>query len=140
MNVTAEADRTRRPFALDEGIAILERTPRVLDALLRGLPDSWVNAHEGGDTWSPFDVVGHLVHGERTDWIPRARITLEHGDTRAFEPFDRFAQFRDSKGKTLPDLLDEFARASPSTSSKSPRSARFRHYRASSPRQACCRR
>jgi hypothetical protein len=110
MNVTAHADRTRRPFTLDEGIAILERTPRVLDALLRGLPDGWVHAHEGGDTWSPFDVVGHLVHGERTDWIPRARIILEHGDARAFEPFDRLAQFRDSQEKTLPDLLDEFAR------------------------------
>lgn len=101
-------DRTRRPFALDEAVAILSRTPATLDALLRGLPDGWTSAHEGSDTWSPFDVLGHLVHGERTDWIPRARIILEHGEARAFETFDRFAQFRESEGKTLPQLLDEF--------------------------------
>ncbi|MBM3817600.1 MAG: DinB family protein [Acidimicrobiia bacterium] len=101
-------DRTRRPFALDEAVAILSRTPATLDALLRGLPDGWTSAHEGGDTWSPFDVLGHLIHGERTDWMPRARIILEHGEARAFETFDRFAQFRESEGKTLPQLLDEF--------------------------------
>jgi hypothetical protein len=102
-------DRTRRPFRLDESVAVLTRTPAVLDALLRGLPEGWTNAHEGGDTWSPFDVIGHLIHCERTDWIPRARIILEHGESRTFDPFDRFAQFKESEGKTLDGMLDEFA-------------------------------
>jgi hypothetical protein len=104
-----EADRTRRHFALDDALAILARTPPTLDALLRGLPDPWLAAHEGGQTWSPFDVVGHLIHGERTDWIPRARIILEHGEARAFDKFDRFAQFEASDRRTLTSLLDEFA-------------------------------
>ena len=69
--MSPENDRTRRPFAMDEAVQILSRTPSTLDAQLRGLPDGWVNAHEGGQTWSPFDVVGHLIHGEQTDWIPR---------------------------------------------------------------------
>ena len=100
-------DRTRRAFSADEAAAILARTPASLDALLRGLPDSWTTAHEGGDTWSPFDIVGHLIHAEQTDWIPRAQLILEHGDTREFEKFDRLAQFTHSAGRTLPDLLDE---------------------------------
>lgn len=95
---------------MDEAAAILARTPATLDALLRGLPDGWIAANEGDDTFSPFDVVGHLIHGERVDWVPRARIILEHGDARAFDPFDRFAQFAASEGHTLADLLDEFAR------------------------------
>jgi hypothetical protein len=103
-------DRTRRSFALDEAVAILTRTPATLDALLRGLPEGWVAANEGERTWSPFDVVGHLIHGERTDWMTRARIILEYGDARAFDKFDRFAQFADSEGQTLPALLEEFAR------------------------------
>lgn len=107
--MTGHSDRTRRPFALVEATAVLSRTPAALDALLRGLPDGWVAAHEGGDTWSPFDVVGHLIHGEQTDWMPRARIILEHGDTRPFEKFDRHAQFRASEGRTLGELLDELA-------------------------------
>ena len=107
--MTAPADRTRRPFEMDEAVAVLERTPAVLDAMLRGLPDGWIAAHEGGETWSPFDVIGHLIHGERTDWLPRARVILEHGETRAFDPFDRFAQFTASEGRTLASLLDEFA-------------------------------
>ena len=90
-------------------ISILERTPATLDALLRVLPDPIVRTNEGGDTWSAFDVVGHLIHGERTDWIPRARIILEHGESRPFDKFDRFAQFTASQGKTMPELLDEFA-------------------------------
>jgi hypothetical protein len=102
-------DRTRRRLLIPEATAILARTPPTLDALLRGLPEVWIVAHEGGETWSPRDVVGHLIHGERTDWIPRARLILEHADSIPFEPFDRFAQFRDSAGKTVPQLLDEFA-------------------------------
>jgi DinB superfamily len=107
--MTTQTDRTRRPFVMDEAVAILARTPATLDALLRGLPVGWIAAHEGGDTWSPFDVVGHLIHGERTDWLPRAMIILEHGEGRAFDKFDRFAQFAVSEGRTLANLLDEFA-------------------------------
>ncbi|HEX5574659.1 MAG TPA: DinB family protein, partial [Gemmatimonadales bacterium] len=73
------------------------------------LPESWNTSNEGPDTWSPFDVVGHLIHGERTDWIPRIELLLAHGENRAFTPFDRFAQFRDSRGKSLHQLLDTFA-------------------------------
>jgi hypothetical protein len=102
-------------FTLAEAIAVLARTPATLDALLRGLPDIWVRSNEGRnkdgkDTWSPFDIVGHLIVGERTDWMPRARIILEHGETCAFDPFDRFAQEKESQGKSLEQLLDEFAR------------------------------
>ena len=77
--------------------------------MLRGLPDGWIRAHEGGETWSPFDVIGHLIHGEQTDWLARVRIILEHGESRAFEKFDRLAQFEASKTRTLDALLDEFA-------------------------------
>lgn len=97
-------------FQLDDSLEILRRTPATLDALLRGAPDHWIHADEGESTWSPFDVVGHLLHGEETDWIPRARIILEQGEARAFDPFDRFAQQKKSAGKTLTDLLDTFAR------------------------------
>jgi hypothetical protein len=96
-------------FDLSDGVAVLERTPRVLRDLLGGLPQGWVGATEGPDTWSPFDVVGHLIHGERTDWIPRLEIILAEGESRAFEPFDRFAQLEESRGRTLEDLLDTFA-------------------------------
>jgi hypothetical protein len=108
-NMTLDTDRTRRRFVIEEGVAILARTPATLDALLRGLPDGWIAAHEGGETWSPFDVIGHLIHGERTDWMPRVRMILERGDTQAFETFDRFAQFAASQGRTLESLLDELA-------------------------------
>ena len=104
-----QRDRTRRPLVIEEAVAILTRTPATLDALLRGLPEAWITAREGVDTWSPFDVIGHLIHGERTDWIPRARIILEQGETRAFDKFDRFAQFANSEGRALGSLLDEFA-------------------------------
>jgi hypothetical protein len=109
MTTTTGIDRTRRQFDIDEAIAILERTPATVDAMLRDLPDGWITANEGDKTWSPFDVVGHLIHGERTDWMERARIILEHGESTPFKKFDRFAQFRDSEGKTLSALLDEFA-------------------------------
>lgn len=95
---------------LQDTVALLARTPAVLDALLRDLPDAWTLRTEGEDTWSAYGVVGHLIHGERTDWIQRARIVLQSGETRAFEPFDRQAMVRDSQGKSLGQLLDEFAR------------------------------
>jgi hypothetical protein len=107
--MTVQTDRTRRSFVMDEAVAILARTPAALEALLRGLPDGWISANEGGETWSPFDVIGHLIHGERTDWVQRARIILEHGETRPFDKFDRFAQFALSEGRSLASLLDEFA-------------------------------
>jgi hypothetical protein len=110
MTTTAAAP-TRRSFDLQEAVAVLSRTPAVLDTLLRHVPDGWVRANEGPDTWSPFDVLGHLIHGERTDWLARTRIILEHGEARAFDKFDRFAQFEESKGKSLAQLLDEFAAA-----------------------------
>jgi hypothetical protein len=94
---------------LPHTVSLLARTPAALNALLRDLPDGWTSQGEGEKTWSPFDVVGHLIHGERTDWMPRVKMILESGEERAFEPFDRFAQFRDSQGKSLNALLDEFA-------------------------------
>jgi hypothetical protein len=97
-------------FQLTEAIAVLERTPATFRALLSGLPDEWTTCNEGPDTFSAFDNVGHLIHGERTDWIPRARIILAQSVNRRFEPYDRFAQVRESEGKSLADLLDEFAR------------------------------
>ena len=96
-------------FDLTNGVAVLERTPATLRSLLTGLSASWTDATEGPDTWSPYVVVGHLIHGERTDWIPRAEIILSQGDDRRFTPYDRLAQFRESQGKTLAELLDEFA-------------------------------
>ncbi|MGA7352984.1 MAG: DinB family protein [Acidobacteriaceae bacterium] len=98
------------PFDLDTTTTLLARTPAALDALLRGLPDAWTQSNEGENTWTVFDVVGHLNHGERTDWMPRVQRILEDGETRPFDPFDRFAQFRESKGQTLAQLLDEFTR------------------------------
>jgi len=95
---------------LPDTIALLARTPAALDALLRDLPDTWTLRNEGEDTRSASDVVGHLNHGERTDWMPRAKMILEFGETRAFEPFDRWGQERESQGKSLGQLLDEFAR------------------------------
>jgi hypothetical protein len=102
-------------FNLDESITVLSRTPAALDVLLRGLTNVWVRSNEGRtkdgeDTWSPFDIVGHLIVGERTDWMARARTILKHGEARPFDPFDRFAQVKESQGKSLEQLLDEFAR------------------------------
>ena len=95
-------------FDLTEAIAVLERTPAILRAMLSGLPEEWIRCDEGPDTFSPFDNVGHLIHGERTDWIARARIILAQGTNRRFEPYDRFAQVRESEGKSLAQLLKEF--------------------------------
>ena len=97
-------------FNLEDTIALLSRTPPSLNVLLRDIPRSWTQGNEGPQTWSPFDIIGHLIHGERTDWMPRARMILQHGEGRAFDPFDRLAQERDSQGKSLAELLDEFAR------------------------------
>ena len=96
-------------YRIDDAVAVLERTPATFRALLGGLPEVWTTANEGADTFSAFDNVGHLIHGERTDWIPRARILLAQGANRTFEPYDRFAQVRENEGKTLAMLLDEFA-------------------------------
>ena len=95
-------------FSLVPSIAILERTPRVLRAWLAGLPRQWTHSNYGADTFSPFDVVGHLIHGEACDWIPRARIILEHKTARPFDKYDRYAQFEASRGKTMDNLLEEF--------------------------------
>ena len=94
-------------FELEKALEILERTPFVLRTLLANLSPEWTENNEGLDTWSPYDVIGHLIHGENTDWIPRAKIILGDGP-KEFEPFDRFAQFENSKGKTIGQLLDEF--------------------------------
>jgi hypothetical protein len=96
-------------FDLATGIAVLERTPQTLRAMLGGLPSAWTDATEGPETWSPYVIVGHLIHGERTDWVARARIILAQGPERRFAAYDRFAQFRESEGKSLTNLLDEFA-------------------------------
>ena len=96
-------------FKLEQAIEVLERTPATLNSLLRDLSEQWLVQNEGPETWSPYDVMGHLIHGEETDWIPRAKIILEHGETRAFEAFDRVAMFEESKGKSIVELLDTFA-------------------------------
>jgi len=95
-------------FLLAEAIQALGRTPSVLRSLLSDLPEEWLNSNEGPGTWSPFDIVGHLIHGEKTDWIPRAKHILRGPSLAPFEPFDRFAQLHESKGKSLTTLLDEF--------------------------------
>jgi uncharacterized damage-inducible protein DinB len=95
-------------FDLHTGMEILRRTPGAVRAWLAGLPEDWVRKNEGPETWSPFDVVGHLAHGERTDWIPRAEQILAGEGGKPFPPFDRFAQLEESVGKSLGDLLDEF--------------------------------
>lgn len=100
---------TDMKFDIQNAIQILERTPRVVDAMLRGLDDSWTMTNEGGETWTAYDVIGHYIHGERTDWIPRMFIILNERADKCFEPFDRFAQFLQSRGKSLHELLDEFS-------------------------------
>ena len=97
-------------FRLEDALPVLRRTPSVLVALLSDLPGPWAEAMEGPGTWSPFDVVGHLIQGERTDWLPRVEHILRHGDVVSFPPFDREAMFANSKGVSLSELLDTFAR------------------------------
>jgi hypothetical protein len=96
---------------LADTIALLTRGPATFDALLRGLPDTWTGRNEGEGTWTAYDVIGHLLHGERTDWMARTRIVLESGETRPFPSFDRLAMTRESQGKSLDQLLDEFGAA-----------------------------
>lgn len=95
-------------FDLTRGTEVLTRTPATVRTMLEGLDNAWLTSTEGPSTWSPYDVVGHLLHGERTDWIPRARLILAQGANRRFEPFDRFAQFQESQGRTLVELLNDF--------------------------------
>jgi hypothetical protein len=95
---------------LQETIALLTRTPAALDALLRDLPETWTHRNEGEETWSPFDIIGHLIHGERTDWMPRAKTILQFGETQPFAPFDREGFAHESQNKSLAQLLDKFAR------------------------------
>ncbi len=96
-------------FNLEQALPVLERTPLVISEILKNLPAEWINQNEGPDTWSPYDVVGHYIHGEITDWIPRMEIILDEAGDKTFVPFDRFAQFRNSEGKSLDELLNEFA-------------------------------
>jgi hypothetical protein len=95
---------------LEQTTALLARTPAALDAILRDLPEAWTLRNEGENSWSAFDIVGHLIHGERTDWMPRVKMVLEFGESQTFRPFDRWGQLRESQGKSLDRLLDEFAR------------------------------
>ncbi len=95
---------------LQHTISFLTRFPAALNALLRDLPETWTFRNEGDNTWSAFDIVGHLIHAEHTDWMPRARTVLRFGETQTFEPFDRWGHVRESEGKSLGQLLDEFAR------------------------------
>ncbi len=96
-------------FELHQGIAVLERSPASFASLLSGIGPEWYDATEGAETWSPYVIMGHLIHGEQTDWIPRARIILAQGTDRRFAPYDRFAQFDERAGESLRDLLGEFA-------------------------------
>jgi len=98
------------PHDLDETIALLSHTPAAIDALLRDLPNAWTLGNEGEGSWTVFDVVGHLIHADRTDWIPRAKTILQFGDTQPFAAFDRLGHLRESQGKSLGQLLDEFGR------------------------------
>jgi hypothetical protein len=96
--------------SLQDTISLLARTPAALDALLRELPETWTLRNEGENTWSAFDIVGHLIHAERGDWIPRAKMVLQFGESQAFASFDRWGHQREVQGKSLGQLLDEFAR------------------------------
>lgn len=95
-------------FMVDKAVLLLERTPTILNSFLKGLPSEWASYNEGQDTWSPFDIIGHLIQGEKTDWITRSKIILSDADKKEFKPFDRFAQVENSKGKSLDELLTEF--------------------------------
>jgi len=95
-------------FNIEQATEILSRTPAILNSLMRGISDDWTHKNEGGDSWSPFDVLGHMVHGEESDWIARTKIILDHGTVRPFDPFDRTAMFEKFKGRSTDELLDMF--------------------------------
>ncbi|HEV7782421.1 MAG TPA: DinB family protein [Chitinophagaceae bacterium] len=97
-------------FSVEKSIALLERTPATVKALLQGIPEDWIHCNEGENTWNPYDIIGHYIHGEKTDWVPRMELILSGNPDKHFVPFDRFAQYNDSKGKTLTELLVEFGR------------------------------
>jgi hypothetical protein len=109
-NIAVFESRNTMEHNLEHTISLLTRTPAALNALLRDLPETWTLRNEGENTWSAYDVVGHLNHSERTNWIPRAKMLRQFGETQAFEPFDRWGQVRESQGKSLGQLLDEFVR------------------------------
>ena len=109
-NVPQPGYNLSMPLFLDDTLSLLARTPITLNTLLRDQPEIWTHRNEGEHTWSPYEVMGHLIHGEHADWIPRAKIILEYGEGKAFDPFDREAFKYESKDKPLPALLDEFAR------------------------------
>ena len=98
-------------FQIEQVVEMLSQTPATVKSLLGNLSDDWIENAPDSENWSPFDIVGHLIHGEETDWIPRAEIILAQGENTTFEPFDRFAQLEKSKGKTLSELLETFAAA-----------------------------
>jgi hypothetical protein len=95
-------------FTIEKSIEILDHTPDVLDTMLQNISADWTSHNEGGETWSVYDIIGHFIHGEKTDWVPRAAIILSENPDKKFVPFDRFAQFTESKGKSLVQLLEEF--------------------------------
>ncbi len=96
-------------YSIERSLEIMERTPAVMSSLLSGISDDWIMNNEGPETFSPYDVIGHLIHGEKTDWTARTKRILEFGDSKTFDVYDRFAQYEESKGKSLQQLLDEFA-------------------------------
>jgi len=96
-------------FQIEKAIEILSQTPTVVKSLLGNLSDDWIKNTSNSKNWSPFDIIGHLIHGEETDWIPRVEIIVAQGENLTFEPFDRFAQFEKSKNKTLNELIETFA-------------------------------
>ncbi len=98
-------------YNLPQALEIIERTPLVLEMMLKNISDEWTHCNEGGETWSAFDIVGHLLHGDVTDWIPRLEMILSDAESRVFTKFDRFAQFEESKGKSMIQLLEEFKHA-----------------------------
>lgn len=95
-------------FDIPKSIEILERTPLTLESMLMGLSEEWLNNNEGENTWSPYDIVGHLIFGEKTDWVIRTKIILSNSENKTFVPFDRFAQMGDGQKKPIAKLLDEF--------------------------------
>jgi len=110
LKIAARELEAMMEHSLPHTISLLARTPAALNAFLRDLPETWTLRNEGENTWSAFDVVGHLIFCDRTDWMPRATIIMQFGETKAFEPLDRWGQERESKGRSLAQLLDEFAR------------------------------